>query len=1028
MPNKKKIRNIKNLRPIRNRILFFTFGPIIAIFSVFLSVIYSSNKEAAISNLKNNLTFIANQKETEFNACFTSVERAVENIGKQVLDTIDEKRLLKDKAYEKKYMADLSDRISRIASGSKDSVSVYFRLEQEKYGGKGGVFLSGSSKTGFINISPTDLTLYSPTNTEHVCWYYAPLWKGSATWLEPYANKNINKYILSYVMPLYRYDEVLGVTGIDINLATIKNISDNLPLEECSAILLASDKSLIYDTESQNTTNSRELSNTIRGLKKFFDAGAEQFQEFIINEETHFGIRRDLQNGMTLIISLPLSVISANQRNLMLKLLVIIILALLIAGFIVYLCDRLILRPVSDLTKASYRLSRGELGIPILYHSNNEIGFLADSIRKMAVQIKEYIEFIREQTKSEREAKESAINASKAKSDFLANMSHEIRTPINAVLGMDEMILRESNDKPILEYAVNIKKAGNSLLSIINDVLDFSKIESGKMELIPETYDFSSILVDIISIISERAQKKNLDLIININPNIPKLLVGDSFRLKQCIINLLTNAIKYTPDGHILLEVEFKEKSDEEHKIFLSVTVEDTGIGIKEKDMEKLFSPFERIEESRNRTIEGTGLGMSLVQKILLLMDSHLEVTSSYGEGSRFSFIIEQEVAADDKMGDIMENYRKAITFTEKYKETLIAPDAKLLFVDDTKMNLEVVEGLLKNTKIHLDMAMSGKEAVQKATENEYDILFIDHRMPLMDGIETLHAINELPDNPNASKPCIALTANAISGAREMYLEAGFTDYLSKPISPKSLSDMIRKYLPPELIQPVDESAEDENGEESQNQEQEETLQDVILEDLQKIEGIDLNVAVENCGSASLVLDMIRLFHNGIEKGADELEGMLENGDFTNFKIKVHALKSSAKIIGAMELSSLAAELEKNADENNIEIIQKKAPSLLILYKSYLAKFSNIGDNIIREHSEKSLLSAQEFSDRIKTLSSAVDDLNSNETDSWLEEMSSFSVPDEYQDFLEKVKSGIENIDFGSLKDLIDDFEKQNGE
>lgn len=1019
MPNNKKLKNIKNLRPIRNELLIFTFGPIILIFSVFISLIYFSNKESALENLKKNLTFIANQKESEFNACFTPIERAVENIGKLILDTIDEKRILKDKSYEKAYLDDLADRISRMAAVSKDSVSVYFRLEQEKYGGKAGIFLSGSSKTGFIRISPTDLTLYAPTDTEHVCWYYAPLWKGSPTWIEPYANKNINKYILSYVTPLYRYDEVLGIAGIDINLATIKNISDNLPLEECSAILLASDKSLIYDTESKNGSNSREVSNTIRGLKKFFDSGAGEFQEFIANETSHYGIRRDLQNGMTLIISLPLSVISANENYLPLKLLGILLLALLVAAFLVYLCDRQILRPVSDLTKASYRLSRGELGIPILYHSNNEVGFLADSIRKMAVQIKEYIEFIREQTKSEREAKEIAINASKAKSDFLANMSHEIRTPINAVLGMDEMILRESDDKSILEYALNIKKAGNTLLSIINDVLDFSKIESGKMELIPETYDFSSILVDIISMISERAAAKNLDLIININPNIPKLLVGDSFRIKQCITNLLTNAIKYTPDGHILLEVEFKEKYDDRHKIYLSVTVEDTGIGIREADIKKLFSPFERIEESRNRTIEGTGLGMSLVQKILLLMDSHLQVASSYGEGSRFSFIIEQEVAAEDKMGDIMESYRKAITFTEKYKETLIAPEARLLFVDDTKMNLEVVKGLLKNTKIQLDMAMSGKEALQKTSENEYDILFIDHRMPLMDGIETLHAIKELPGNKNISKPCIALTANAISGAREIYLDAGFTDYLSKPISPKSLNDIIIKYLPPQLIQTEEKTGEDKDKKDEQ---------DKTEEELPEIDGIDINVAFENCGSASLVLEMIRLFYKEIEKSSGELEELLEKDDIRNFRIKVHALKSSAKIIGAMELSSMAGELEKEADKGNIEIIRKKTPSLLLLYKSYLAKFANMGDNTIRDYSEKARLSAQEFSDKIKALSSAVDDFNSRESDKWLEEMSSFSLPEEFQEFFEKIKNGIESVDFSGLKDLIDDFKKQNGE
>ncbi|MBQ4378543.1 MAG: response regulator [Treponema sp.] len=1021
MSDSKKVKNIKNLRPIRNELFLFSFGPILLVFAVSFILIYFSSRDSAIKNLKKNLTFIANQKETEFNACFSSVERSVESISRYILETLDEERTLTDKKYEKEYFTELEDRLSRMASIAKDSVAVYFRLEQEKYGGKSGVFMSGSRKTGFISVSPTDLTQYAPTDTEHVCWYYAPLWKGSAVWVEPYINKNVNKYLLSYSMPLYRNKKFFGVTGIDINLATIKNISDSLPLEECSAILLTSDKTLIYDTTAKNSSNAREIDNTIRSLKVFYDKGTRgEIQEFVSNETTRYGIRRDLQNGMTLIISLPVSALSENKNFLNVKLLLLLIVSLAVETFLVWLCDKQVLEPVSDLTKASYRLSRGELGIPILYRSNNEIGFLADSIRKMAVQIREYIEFIREQTKSEREAKESAISASKAKGEFLANMSHEIRTPINAVLGMDEMILRESDDKEILEYAVNIKKAGNSLLSIVNDVLDFSKIESGKMELIPETYDFSSILVDIISMISERAAKKNLDFIININPNIPKLLIGDSFRIKQCITNLLTNAIKYTDDGHILFEIEFDEKNSEENKIQLSVSIEDTGIGIKEKDIEKLFSPFERIEEERNRTIEGTGLGISLVQNILKLMNSTLQVHSVYTEGSRFSFTIEQEKAGEDKIGDIMESYHKALEFTEKYRETLIAPKARLLFADDTKMNLEVVKGLLKKTKIQLDLVMSGKEAIQKACENEYDIIFIDHRMPVMDGIETLEEMKASVDNKNPEKPYIALTANAISGAREMYLDAGFTDYLSKPINPKSLSDIIRKYLPPQLIQEEAEANQTDGNEKTEQEEENPP-------EFPKISGVDFNVAMENCGNASLVRDMVRMFYNSIEKESEDLENFVKEKDLENFRIKVHALKSSARIIGAKKLSSMAERLEKNAGDKDIDTIQKKLPELLKFYRGYLAKFSKFINNEVSEFSENIKLSSEAFRNRMENLSSAVEDFNSNECDKWLKEMSSFSVPEEFSEFFSQIKNGIECIDFAQLKKLTDDFKNRYG-
>ena len=625
----------------------------------------------------------------------------------------------------------------------------------------------------------------------------------------------------------------------------------------------------------------------------------------------------------------------------------------------------------------------------------------------MEVQLKEYIEFIREQTKNERAAKEIAINASKAKSDFLANMSHEIRTPINAVLGMDEMILRESRDENILQYAANIKQAGNSLLAIINDVLDFSKIESGKMELIPETYDFSSILIDLIIMISERAKTKNLDIVLKINPDIPKLLVGDSIRIKQCILNLLTNAVKYTPEGKITFSVDFVPI--ETNKIRLSVSVEDTGIGIKKEDLPKLFSPFERIEENRNKTIEGSGLGLNIVQQLLDLMDSQLVVHSEYGKGSKFSFEIEQTISNSEKIGDIMENYKKAVSFMEKYTETLIAPAAHLLFVDDTEINLEVIKGLLKNTKIQLDMVMSGEEALEKVCENVYDIIFIDHRMPKMDGIETLSAMKKLSGNRCKNKPCIALTANAISGAREMYIKAGFTDYITKPISPRTLEDIIRKYLPKSLIETVEPSQESSGTNTTSDSNDE----------LPQIEGIDMATCMEYCGTKEILTDMLLRFYKTIQPASDELESLLAKEDLENYRIKVHALKSSAKLVGAMELSAKAAELEHDSEEHNLEIVNEKTPALLDLYRSYLEKLSNFVNNIKISNSEKTSISPEEFSQKLNSLAKIVDDFDSIQMDEWLKEMSKFEIPDESSDLFEKIKTSIENIDFDNLKILL---------
>lgn len=522
-----------------------------------------------------------------------------------------------------------------------------------------------------------------------------------------------------------------------------------------------------------------------------------------------------------------------------------------------------------------------------------------------------------------------------AKTSFLANMSHEIRTPINAVLGMDEMILRETEDSDIHRYAMNIKQAGNSLLNIVNDVLDFSKIESGKMDLLPETYDISTILVDLVAMASERAQKKDLLLELHINPSLPKMLVGDSVRIKQCILNLLTNAIKYTMQGKVVFRVDYTLESHADGKIgiWLLVSVEDTGIGIKKEDVIKLFQPFERIEEKRNRTIEGTGLGLNIVQRTLALMNSKLDVESEYGKGSTFSFVIWQDVTDVEPVGDIMESYRRRVQFMEKYTEKLVAPRARILLVDDTPINLEVIKGLLKYTKIQLDTVTSGRAALEKVRQHTYDILFIDHRMPEMDGIETLEAMQVLTDNKCLGKPCIALTANAVSGAREMYISAGFSDYLSKPVSPEKLEETIIRYLPPEYIEKPDDSLAFSSMDYDSPEEE-------SKEDLPQIEGIDSEAGLQNCGETGLFIEMLGLVYQGIQENSDAIQSAFDKEDLDMYRIKVHSLKSTARLIGAMELSKKAADLEKAAADNDIDMIREKTADLLELYRSFSKKLA----------------------------------------------------------------------------------------
>ncbi|SES86852.1 Response regulator c-di-GMP phosphodiesterase, RpfG family, contains REC and HD-GYP domains [[Clostridium] aminophilum] len=437
-------------------------------------------------------------------------------------------------------------------------------------------------------------------------------------------------------------------------------------------------------------------------------------------------------------------------------------------------------------------------------------GFLIFSLAVGIRTSDSYQRVIRRQYEQIKEAKEEADYANTAKSHFLANMSHEIRTPINAVLGMNEMILRESEDDNVLEYAENVKMASNTLLSIINDILDFSKIEAGKMVITPADYDLSSVLNDLVNMIRTRADSKGLVLHLAFDEKTPKMLYGDEVRIKQVITNLLTNAVKYTEEGSVTFGVGY-EKTEDPEEIVLIVSVTDTGIGIKKEDVEKLFSEFVRIEEKRNRNIEGTGLGMNITKSLLEMMGSALQVETEYGKGSTFSFRLKQKVVRWDELGDYEKAYREAIASREKYKEQFRAPDALVLVVDDTPMNLMVFKNLLKRTGIRIDTATGGDEALALTREKTYDLIFLDHMMPDKDGIETLQELRAEEENPNAHTVTICLTANAISGARENYIAAGFDDYLTKPIKAENLESMIMRYLPEEKMQTAESDQTSQN-------------------------------------------------------------------------------------------------------------------------------------------------------------------------------------------------------------------------
>ena len=522
--------------------------------------------------------------------------------------------------------------------------------------------------------------------------------------------------------------------------------------------------------------------------------------------------------------------------------------------------------------------------------------FLATVLDKLNRQEQEYKEQV---LKLEKQA---ADEASKAKSRFLTDMSHEIRTPINAIIGMNEMIMRETTNSDIRGYSKNIKRSGRALLQLINGILDFSKIEEGKMEIVDVRYSLADQIAYYHGSMNDRANSKGLKLVFDIDPDLPSELYGDDTRISQIITNLLTNAVKYTEKGSVTLRIKCIRK--EEDRVLLGVEVEDTGIGIKESDMARLFESFERLDLEKNRNIEGTGLGMTITRQLLELMGSKLIVKSVYGEGSVFSFELWQKVMDADPIGD----YTQSISPLEDddiYTESFHASNARILVVDDTKMNIMVVENLLKRTGIMIDTALSGPEAIELAGQNQYDVILMDQRMPDMDGTEAMKRIRELPDGNNTHTPVICLTADVIRGAKDRYMEQGFDDYLTKPVNGAALEKMLMHYLP-------DDKIGDTNG---------------------GIAGVDTNAGLKYCGNdREMYRSILEAFCGEKEKKSGDLANSFEAEDWEKYGVYIHSLKSTAKTIGAFDLSDMAASLEAAAKSGNIGTVRSGHDKTMRMY------------------------------------------------------------------------------------------------
>lgn len=533
-----------------------------------------------------------------------------------------------------------------------------------------------------------------------------------------------------------------------------------------------------------------------------------------------------------------------------------------------------------------------------------------------------------------------AENASKAKSDFLSSMSHEIRTPINAIIGMNEMVLRESGEENIHNYAWNIQSASRTLLSLINDVLDLSKIESGKMEIVPDAYQLASLIQDVVNMIQIKADQKHLDFNIEAAADLPRELYGDEVRNRQIIINLLNNAVKYTKEGSVSLTVSGQQEGTD--TFLLSIAVSDTGIGIRKEDMDKLFGSFERLDIKKNRSVEGTGLGLSIAKQLAEAMAGTLSVQSQYGQGTTFTLLLPQKIVDSAPIGDFTKESLQTPGQQTVYKESFTAPDAKILVVDDNPMNLLVVEGLLKTTEIQISTAVCGGDALALMEKESFHMIMLDHMMPDMDGIELLGRAKNLAGNPCGLTPFIALTANAVKGAREMYLGAGFKDYLSKPIESARLEEMIKKYLPVEIIHPP---SQENTPPSATKKVSAQPLPDRKTTAPAPGNLIDHDIAMQYCGdSEALYKKLLTVYCDSSGDKREKLQNYLRENNWNSYRVEIHSLKSSSLNIGCRILYESALALEAAAKEENWNYITQNHDSCMQLYqdvvtegKAYLA-------------------------------------------------------------------------------------------
>lgn len=703
-------------------------------------------------NAKQMLYMLCETGEKNLNIYFDSVEQSLSTVATLIDADLDENP---DEPLEV-HVERMRSVFEKVIYQTSGVLTYYYRIDPKYSQETKGFWYTNLDGNGFVEHEVTDITLYDTEDTSELVWFTVPKKTGKGVWMHPYITDNLDVRVISYNVPVYRGSDFVGVIGIEIDYSLMSSEVDNITLlKNGYAFICDWEGNLIYhpdlDVPTLTETTKPEAPDGLLTKDRYFT--------YTYNGKEKLGVWLPLDNGMRFNVAVPVSEINEVWQKTVSRILTVAILLIIIVGVINMRHSLRLTKPLEELTQATEKVNNGDYDIELSYDGDDEVGVLTRTFSNLVSNLQAEIFALAE-----------SEQANKAKTAFLSNMSHEIRTPITTILGMNEIIGRESKDKSILRYCENIRKAGNNLLGIINDILDFSKIEAGKMELIIAPYSLSELICDLYNMVHIRAEEKGLDLKVNIDPKLPEGLIGDELRIKQVITNLLTNAIKYTERGTVSLTMSLdKMKND---TAFIYIAVSDTGIGIRPGEMDKLFSTFDRLDAKRNYTIEGTGLGLSICRRLLQMMGSEISVKSTYNAGSVFSFHVKQVISNPETIEGFDVETLASDARIRRDRFSFIAPVSHIMIVDDTQTNLEVIAGLLKPTEIKIDIAHSGAECIDKFSENDYDLVFLDYRMPQMDGIETLSALKEKEPEKAKATPIISLTANAISGERERMIEA----------------------------------------------------------------------------------------------------------------------------------------------------------------------------------------------------------------------------------------------------------------